>query len=246
MTDGPFGRQQGGGSDPPPSGENLPPQGGDEPTPGRPRPTGRRGPSGQTWIVAILLAIIIVYVTTNTLTTEGPGSRGVSEGTEVPPFAAPLALANLRCNGGEECDANVLLKESDGVPKACDTRGPDIVNSCELAEEGPFVLAFLVEPSEDCADQIDLLEEIRPRFEDEIAFAAVAIRGDHAELNDLIRKRGWELPVAYDHDGAIANAFAVAVCPTITFVDQGGVVNATTLGTASEEEIVREIKALLA
>lgn len=199
----------------------------------------------QAWVVAIILGVVIVYVTANTLTTEGPGSRGVAVGTEVPPFAAPLALANTRCNGDEECDANVLLKDSQGVPKACDVRGEDILNSCELAEEGPFVLAFLVEPSSECADQIDVLEEVRPRFEDDVQFAAVAIRGDHSDLNDLIRERGWELPVAYDHDGAIANAFAVAVCPTVTFVDQGGTVSATTLGTASEAEIVRNLKALL-
>jgi hypothetical protein len=199
----------------------------------------------QTWIVAIVLAVVIVYVTANTLTTEGPGSRGVAVGTKVPPFAAPLALANTRCNDDEECDANVLLRESQGVPKACDVRGEDILNSCELAERGPFVLAFLVEPSSECADQIDVLEGLRPRFEDEIQFAAVAIRGDHAELNDLIRERGWKLPVAYDHDGAIANAFAVAVCPTITFAERGGTVAATTLGTASEEEIMRELRALV-
>ena len=108
-------------------------------------------------------------------------------------------------------------------------RGEDILNSCELGEDGPYVLAFLVEPSEECADQIDLLDELRPRFKD-VQFAAVAIRGDHEELNDLIRARGWELPVAYDHDGAIANAFAVAVCPTITFADTGGIVSADHAG----------------
>ncbi len=196
----------------------------------------------QTWIVAIVLAVVIIYVTANTLSTEGPGSRGIAVGTEVPPFAVPLALANTRC-GDEECDANVLIQDSQGVPEACDVRGEDILNSCELGEEGPYVIAFLVEPSKECADQIDVLDRLRPRFKD-VQFAAVAIRGDHEELNDLIRARGWGLPVAYDHDGAIANAFAVAVCPTITFADTGGIVSQTTLGTASEDEIVREIKAL--
>ena len=36
-----------------------------------------------------------------------------------------------------------------------------------------------------------------------------------------IRERGWKLPVAYDHDGAVANAYAVAICPTITFARRG-------------------------
>ena len=29
---------------------------------------------------------------------------------------------------------------------------------------------------------------------------------------------GSDLPVGYDHDGAVANEYAVVVCPTITYV----------------------------
>jgi hypothetical protein len=244
MTEGPFGRR------PASPGESPPPEdadGADAPEPAPVKPGPPRPPAGMastaTWIAGAVLVIVLVYVTLNTLTTEGPGSRGVGVGQEVPPFAAPLALANLKCAGGEECDANVLVKESDGVPKACDARGPNILNSCELVEKGPLVLAFLVAPSSKCIDQIDVLDRLRQRFPG-VQFAAVAIRGDHADLNSVIRERGWKLPVAYDHDGAIANAFAVAVCPTITFADQGGEVRRTTLGTASEAEIVEAIKEL--
>ena len=42
-------------------------------------------------------------------------------------------------------------------------------------------------------------------------------------------------------DGAVANTYAVAVCPTITFAAEGGVVKATTLGSAGEAEIARDI-----
>ena len=195
-----------------------------------------------TGIVTVVLVVLLAYVGYNTIRTEGPGSRGVGVGQPIPPFAAPLALADAKC-GDEECDVNLLIKESDGVPKACDVRRPDVLNSCELTEKGPLVLAFLADPSSKCVNQIDLLDEIAPRFPN-VSFAAVAIRGDHADLNDTIRSHGWKIPVAYDHDGALANAFAVAVCPTITFARQGGKVSDTTLGQASEEEIVADIKAL--
>ncbi|MEJ7892546.1 MAG: hypothetical protein WKF94_07875 [Solirubrobacteraceae bacterium] len=238
MSGGPFGRHPG---EPPaqePAPETPPP-----PPPRRPPPPSGRMPSPSTWIVGVLLVGILVYVAFNSLTTDGPGSEGVVVGRDIPPFAAPLALANVECEGEEECDANVLLQESDGVPQACDVRGPDIVNSCELTEDGPLVLAFLVEPSQRCIDQVDVLDDLAPRFPD-VSFAAVAIRGDHAALNALIRERGWELPVAYDHDGAVANAFAVAICPTITFAAQGGAVKKTTLGASTEAEIVKEIRLL--
>ena len=45
----------------------------------------------------------------------------------------------------------------------------------------------------------------------------------------LIGRRGRTLPVAYDHDGGVANAYAVAICPTGTFAYEGGRVEGTSL-----------------
>lgn len=209
--------------------------------PGPPRPPAGIASPG-TWVAGIALVLLIAVVTINTISTDSQGSRGITDGQRIPPFAAPLALANLKC-GGEDCDANVAIKARKGVPKACDVRGKNILNSCQLAERGPAVIAFLVAPSQKCIDQVDVLDRLRPRFPD-VQFAAVAIRGDHSDLNGIIRRHGWTLPVAYDNDGAIANAFAVAICPTITFIRQGGVVGSTTLGSASEREIIADIRAI--
>ncbi len=233
--------------EPPPGPEDGAPPA--EPAPQAPparRPGPPKPPSGvasqATWILGVAVICVLAYVTVNTLRTDSPGSRGVAVGAKIPPFAAPLALSNVKC-GGDECDANVLVKARNGVPKACDARGPNILNSCRLTERGPLVLAFLVAPSQQCIDQIDLLQRLKPRFSD-VQFAAVAVRGDHGDLNRIVQRHRWTIPVGYDHDGAIANAFAVAVCPTVTFVRRGGAVAKTTLGTASEAEIVRDIEAL--
>ena len=43
-------------------------------------------------------------------------------------------------------------------------RGPDVVNSCQLAERGPVVLAFFATLSERCERQVDVLERVRRRF----------------------------------------------------------------------------------
>ena len=74
--------------------------------------------------MGVLAVAAIAYISFNSLQTEGPGSRGVEPGSELPAFAAPLALSRL------DGDANL----SD---RACTVRGPDILNSCELAERGP-------------------------------------------------------------------------------------------------------------
>jgi hypothetical protein len=174
-------------------------------------------------LVGVLVFAVMIYIVLNTLRTEGPGSRGVEAGTQLPPFAMPLALSDL------DGDANVS-------GRACSVRGEKILNVCELAERGPVVLAFFAEPSERCDDEIDTLDRLRPRYPD-VQFAAVAIRGDRGKLRDRIRAHGWELPVGWDRDGAVANAYAVAVCPAVTLARRGGKVERTLLGSQTPAQL---------
>jgi hypothetical protein len=207
------------------------------PSPPAPPPPARpAGRSTVTWILGIAVVLALTYITLNTLRTEAPGSRGVQPGAQLPPFAAPLALSGL------EGDANVATGE-DGKRPACDVRGPDILNSCELAERGPVVLAFVAARSETCDRQVDVLERMRERYPD-VGFAAVAIRGDRDDLREVIRRRGWTLPVAYDHDGAVANAYAVAICPTMTFAYRGGRIEGTSLSLLEGAPLRQRIERL--
>ena len=105
-------------------------------------------------------------------------------------------------------------------------RGPRVLNSCRLAERGPVAIAFFADRSKRCERQIDVLERVRRRFPD-VGVAAVSVRGDRASVRRRVRERGWGMPVGYDHDGAVTNAYAVAICPTITFAGRGGKVAGT-------------------
>jgi hypothetical protein len=174
-----------------------------------------------------VVVFAIAYITLNTIRTDAPGSRGLDPGDPLPPFAAPLALSRL------DGDANLATKPGEGQQgdrPACEVRGPDVLNSCQLAERGPVAIAFVAARSEACDGQVDALERVRSDFPD-ISFAAVGIRGDRDELRRTIRKRGWRLPVAWDRDGGVANAYAVAICPTVTFAYKGGRVQGTSLAT---------------
>jgi len=211
---GPFGVRDR-GEEPPP--KAAPPQ------PPPPQPPARR--STVTWIVGVAVVLAFAYITLNTLRTEAPGSRGVAAGKPLPPFAAPLALSDL------EGDANLATERDQGGQgkrPACEVRGPDILNSCQLAERGPVAIAFVAARSEGCDRQVDVLDRVRRDYP-EISFAAVGIRGDRDELRRTIRRRGWGLPVAWDRDGGVANAYAVAICPTVTFAYRGGRVEGTSL-----------------
>jgi hypothetical protein len=186
------------------------------------------------WIAGVAIVLGLGYITLNTLRTEGQGGKGVPPGAPLPPFAAPLAVSALKG------DANVAVAAQDGRPAACDVRGPDVVNSCQMVQRGPAVIAFFITRSERCHRQIDVLDRLRERFP-HVSFAAVAIRGDRDDVRAAVRDRRWRLPVAWDHDGAVANAYAVSVCPTLVLARRGGKVLESLIGERDEATLARAV-----
>lgn len=192
-----------------------------------PPPSARpAGASRYGWMIGILGIILIAYISLNTLRTEGPGSAGPAAGSSLPRFAAPLVTSDL------EGDANVASRAGQGsagnVP-ACDVDDPRALNVCTLARQGPVVLAFLTAGADTCTRELDAMETVSRDFP-QVGFAAVGIKGKRSEFRDLTRERGWTFPVAQDRDGAVANLYGVAVCPTVVLAYRGGEVMETALG----------------
>ena len=182
-------------------------------------------------ILAVFVVALLGWITLNSVATETAGSKGLQPGDALPPFAMPLSTSP--CTG--RCDANVATEPGQGAAgakPACQVRGKDVLNSCELAEGGPFVLAFVFTPVDRCRAQVPLLEAAARRNPD-VRFRIVAVRADAAAARDLRST----LPVGYDHDGAVANEYAVVVCPTITFVRAGGKVAGSTVGPLGEQAL---------
>jgi hypothetical protein len=191
-------------------------------------------------LVGVVAVCALAWIGLNTLRTEGPGSSGPAAGSRLPPFAAPLATSAL------EGDVNVARRRGQGAAgerPACEVRGADVVNSCELAERGPVALAFLATRGARCTRGLDVLEEVARRHP-RVQVAAVAIRGDRGELRRLVRERGWSFPVAHDRDGILANLYGVAVCPHVTFARRGGEVTETLLGEQDAAVLERRFAAL--
>ena len=84
---------------------------------------------------------------------------------------------------------------------------------------------------------------MRRRFPD-IGFAAVSVRGDRRRCAARRAERGWGMPVGYDHDGAVTNAYAVAICPTITFAAKGGKVVSTSFSLLGEAALAERLAAI--
>jgi hypothetical protein len=191
------------------------------------------------WIVGVAAAIVLAYITFNTIRTPSQGGAGLPAGASLPPFAAQLATSPDR----RDFDANVQPAAGGGHRAACDVRGAGVVNSCALAERGPVVLAFLIVPSKRCEEQMSVIDRLRARFPS-VGFAGVAIRGSRPDIRAAVARGGWTLPIAWDRDGAVANEYAVSVCPTLILARRGGRVVKSLVGVRDAGALEREFAAL--
>ncbi|HEY2718964.1 MAG TPA: redoxin domain-containing protein [Solirubrobacteraceae bacterium] len=167
--------------------------------------------------VGLLALVILALITINTIVTKPNGVKGLAPGETVPPFAVPLALGTL--NG----DADTATHANDGgagrVP-ACQERGSQILNICELYEGAPVVLALFVDGGS-CPDVLGDMQALAPSFRG-VRFAGVAIKGSRGKLRKLIRAHRLALPLGIDTDGALAALYKVGTCPQLTFILPGG------------------------
>ena len=179
------------------------------------------------WIAIAAGLAILVYITWNTLSTPATSSTGLPAGTHLPPFAAPLVTSDL------EGDANVARHANQGAAgaePACAVSDPRALNSCTLVRRGPVVLAFFTDGSSRCTKPLDAMQQLAPRHRD-VGFAAVAIRGNRGDIRRTVSQHGWDFPVAQDRDGAVANIYGIAICPSVVLVYRGGVVMRMALGS---------------
>jgi hypothetical protein len=174
--------------------------------------------------VGMLAVLIVVLITVNTIVTKPNGEKGIEPGHSLPPFAVPLALGDL---AGDADIATSADQGAAGRVPACQERGPQILNVCQLYERGPVVLALFVD-SGSCPAIVSDLQALAPSFPG-VQFAAVAIKGERGQLRRLVHTRGLRLPVGIDRDGALASLYKVATCPQVTFAYPGGLVQSRAL-----------------
>ena len=192
---------------------------------------------GSGWWVGVLAFVVLAYIMVNSLQTENRDSKGRDPGTVVP-FAAPRVLSDL------EGDANVATEDNlgDAGPRpACEVRGEDVLNGCDLVRDRPAVLGFYFDRGADCAAGFDALQALSERFED-VNVAGIML-GDRDEARETVRENGWTFPIAHDRDGALSTVFGVLVCPEYVLLRRGGEIEKTVIG--KDVDLEREVGELL-
>ena len=113
------------------------------------------------WLVGAVAVVVLAYISYNTLRTDAVSQRGPSVGQPLPPFAAPLSSSDV------DADANIATHAdsgAEGARPACEVRGAEILNVCELQERGPVVLAFMATASDRCERQVDVVDRVARDF----------------------------------------------------------------------------------
>lgn len=208
------------------------------------RPDVPRPGNKYAWVVGIVMLMGIgVLLFTTALPNTGAGLRGPPKNRVLPDFAAPLATGTVEgdanvCQRGGECDR----KTSGSIP-ACEVRTEGVFNVCE-ARKRPLVLTFVFDQGAECNPQVDRVQRMKDEFPD-VGFAVVYFSdSDRAEVAEIVRRRGWTLPVAQTRDGAVVNLYGIGGCPTTVFARRGGQVASTKLGPISEAELRRRVQGL--
>jgi peroxiredoxin len=211
--------------------------------PGQRKPEVPRPGNKYAWVVGIVMLMgISVLLFTTAIPNQGEGLKGPPLGKVIPDFAAPAARGSVN-----EGVANVRQAkgggEAAGKIPACQVRSEEVVNVCELREK-PLVLTLIVTRGADCEPQVDRVERMREEFP-QVNFAAVVSGEGREDVERIVRRRGWDLPVAVDEDGAVTNLYGVGVCPTTVFAGAGGRARQTELGNLTEAELRTRVRRLL-
>jgi hypothetical protein len=196
-------------------------------------------------VVGLIFAAVILIAVINTLGDKDEGILGldkVESRWALPEFAVP------RANGTLEGDANLAqddcetsqtpCPESAQREPACRISAPGALRICDFFER-PLVISFwFSRGGSNCSEQQDVVDRVYRRYRGRVNFFSLDIRDDLGTVRELIDRNDWEMPVGYDHDGAVAGLYRVGGCPTFAYVYPGGTLWDATVGelTASQLE----------
>jgi hypothetical protein len=201
-------------------------------------------------VVGLLFAAVVVIAVLN-----GTGGGGGTLGLDRQPSHWPLPeFAVPRADGELEGDANVAQDdcETSQLPcppdarrtPACRVRTEGAIRVCDLFDR-PSVISFWFSKGGGCVDQQDAVSDVYGRYVGRVGFLSLDILDDRSEVRDLIRERGWEMPVGFDRDGAVAGLYRVGLCPTFAYVYPGGTLQSASVGELTAGQLAARVEELL-
>jgi thiol-disulfide isomerase/thioredoxin len=203
-------------------------------------------------VVGLLFLAVVVIAFVNLVTTRNGGVLGLEKETSdlpLPEFAVPQATGSL------SGDANVFQDDCASSEKPCPAdqrRTPacriklrDAIRVCDYFDR-PLVISFWFTRGGDCETQQDIVSSVSQRYRGRVNFLSIDVRDSKSTVADLVRERGWRMPVGYDADGAVSNIYRVGGCPTIVYAYPGGILRNASIGQLDQGELSKKVDSLLA
>ena len=83
---------------------------------------------------------------------------------------------------------------------------------------------------QDCAEKQDVVDSVYRRYRGRVNFLSLDVRDDRGTVRELVRQHGWEMPVGFDRDGAVASLYRIGGCPTLAYAYPGGTLQSASIG----------------
>lgn len=204
-------------------------------------------------LAGLIFAAVIAVAVINTLGGKEEGTLGLDKLESrwpLPEFAVPRAdgttLEGDANVAQDDCEtAQTPCPESSVRRPACRIDTPGALRVCDFFDR-PLVLTFwFTRGGSECTEQQDVVSEVDRHYGGEVNFLSVDVRDDRDTVRELIRRRGWKMPVGYDRDGAVAGLYRVGLCPTFAYVYPGGTLESASVGELSAAQLEFRVGELL-
>jgi hypothetical protein len=201
-------------------------------------------------LVGLLFVAVVAIAVLN-----GTGGGGDTLGLDrqpshwpLPEFAVPRAAGDLEGDANvaqDDCSTSQLPCPLDARrTPACRVEDEGAIRVCDLFER-PSVLSFWFTKGGGCVDQQDVVSAVYERYRGRVSFLSVDVLDDRGTVRDLVRERGWQMPVGFDRDGAVAGLYRVGLCPTFAYVYPGGTLQSASIGELTAAQLGSRVEGLL-
>ena len=203
-------------------------------------------------VLGLLFAAVVAVAFFHTLSGNRPGTLGLDEleaRWPLPEFAVPVAAGPLEGDANiaqDDCETSQVPCPSGGRrASACRVPVADAIRVCDFFDR-PLVISFwFTKGGGNCADQQDVVDRAFERYRGRVGFLSLDVRDDRDAVRELVRAHRWQMPVGYDHDGAVADIYRVGGCPTFAYVYPGGTLQSASIGDLTAAQLDARVRGLL-
>jgi thiol-disulfide isomerase/thioredoxin len=201
--------------------------------------------------VGLLFLAVVAVAAIHTLNGGGEDTLGLDKQPArwpLPEFAVPAAAGSLEGDANvyqDDCESSALPCPEDARrAPACQISTPGAIRVCDLFDR-PLVISFWFGTSGTCEEQQNVVSTVAERYRGRVNFLSLDVRDSRGSVRELVRERGWEMPVGFDRDGAVAALYRVGGCPTFAYAYPGGTLQSASIGELGVGALSQHVDELL-